>query len=202
MRRFYLASIALTVVLFLSKSVVAGSITYNVIDYPDQQDGYHVSGTITTDGTIGALTASNFLSWSLLVTNGSESHLISSADPGPGPQVTVVGDVEATASTLYLPTDVPVDQLNYILILRGGTNRIQWATVNFPPLPDAYFYSGTRPPENRVFWEHVFDIDAPGFIVASAVPEPSSIISLATALALGAGVLRRRQGAAVRSTRD
>lgn len=29
----------------------AGSITYNLVDMPDYQNGYTVSGSITTDGT-------------------------------------------------------------------------------------------------------------------------------------------------------
>ena len=65
MRRF-LSAVAVLALFFVSGgSIVAGDITYSIVNDPIDQNGYTLSGTITTDGTIGALAPSDFLSWQI-----------------------------------------------------------------------------------------------------------------------------------------
>jgi hypothetical protein len=48
----------------------AGPITYDWVDYPPLENGYTVSGTITTDGNTGTLAASDITSWTLQISQG------------------------------------------------------------------------------------------------------------------------------------
>ena len=47
----WLAITAIHLTCFAPDASAASPITYNLIDYPALQNGYHVSGHITTDGT-------------------------------------------------------------------------------------------------------------------------------------------------------
>ena len=52
--------------------VGAGSITYNVVNYPSLQNGYTVSGTITTNGNHGtSLPGTDITSWDIKITMGT-----------------------------------------------------------------------------------------------------------------------------------
>jgi hypothetical protein len=44
-----------------------GGITYNLVNYATLQNGYTVSGTITTDGAIGTITNENVDKWDISV---------------------------------------------------------------------------------------------------------------------------------------
>jgi hypothetical protein len=76
-----------------------GSITYNIQIYPDNQSGYTLSGTITTDGTIGTLTAANITAWSWSVT-GPSSYEQSSQTPTAA--ISYAVDLTATATSITL----------------------------------------------------------------------------------------------------
>jgi hypothetical protein len=51
------------------QEVCAGQIVYNIVNYPDDQGGLDVSGTITTDGNKGILDASDIVAWSVTIDN-------------------------------------------------------------------------------------------------------------------------------------
>ena len=54
----------LVAISLIPTEVGADSITYNVVNYPALQNGYTVSGTITTNGAIGtALPSTDIMSW-------------------------------------------------------------------------------------------------------------------------------------------
>ena len=70
-RRSALAAAYLSVAVFLLASVsnaCAVTITYDLVNYPSDQNGWTLSGFITTDGTIGAITRADILSWSFTAT--------------------------------------------------------------------------------------------------------------------------------------
>jgi hypothetical protein len=54
----------------------AEPITYNIVNYPLDQNEWTLSGSITTDGTmgnetLGSLNAANIIAWSYTITNPS-----------------------------------------------------------------------------------------------------------------------------------
>jgi hypothetical protein len=73
---FALLSLILSLCPFAS--LRAGPITYDLNNYPDQQNGWTLSGTITTDGTIGTLTYNNIMAWNFTETKGTTVYGLSS----------------------------------------------------------------------------------------------------------------------------
>ena len=55
------AILAVAFILAMGDSIASASITYTLVDYLSDQNGYILSGTITTDGNSGLLTADDFL---------------------------------------------------------------------------------------------------------------------------------------------
>ena len=55
-------------------------------------DGWTLSGTITTDGTIGTIQATNILSWTWTISGGGSSVTVSSTDPGAAVAISDVSD--------------------------------------------------------------------------------------------------------------
>ena len=68
MRRNLPSMSLLISVLIFAVPVARGNITYNIVnDLPDQ-NGYSLSGTIVTDGTMGAISSSDVVSWQYEIT--------------------------------------------------------------------------------------------------------------------------------------
>ncbi len=86
---------------------VGGSITYHIENYAALQNGYTLSGTITTDGMIGTLTDADITAWSFSVT-GPTSYQLTSQSPG---ATVVVVNLTATASALTLAPPAQTDRL-------------------------------------------------------------------------------------------
>ena len=91
--------------LTLASSAWAGDITYNIVNYPDNQadqnggiDG--VSGTITTDGNLGTLTQSDILSYNWTI--GYSTGTYTNSFPAGGGGLSASG-LLATSSQLLLP---------------------------------------------------------------------------------------------------
>jgi hypothetical protein len=61
----------------LATSSAKADITYNIVDYPADQNGHTVSGSITTDGHIGPLSSSDIKSWTVTI----DSTTFASTDP-------------------------------------------------------------------------------------------------------------------------
>src|SRR3954471_3003930 len=84
-KRLVLAVALLGLVVGATGQVRAGSITYQLVNYPAFQRGWTLSGFITTDGTLGAIgndVSNHALSWTWTVTNPSQpSFTLTSADP-------------------------------------------------------------------------------------------------------------------------
>ncbi len=98
MHRFTQQAVMLFTLLTLPPAVMADR-TYNLLNGLTVPSGYTLSGTITTDGTIGTIEAANILSWTWTITNGVSSFTASSTGPG---DVTTPG-ITATGAALVLP---------------------------------------------------------------------------------------------------
>ena len=180
----------------------ADTITYNIVDYPASETDLinpgtdSVSGTITTDGTIGpldfshivggsltfaspnatsteplnlALSSGNFVAspTQLLVTPGDSSSLVAGINPNP-----VYPDF-----TVLFSNNAPSTYFDGILY---GTHLFA--------LPDAEFLDPPQQPDTGSIGENN------PWIIAQTVPEPASITLLGSAL-LGLRLvhLRRRR---------
>ena len=88
MQKTTLRAMTLFTLLTLPQAVLAGSITYDIVNYPDLQNGWTLSGTITTDATMGPITQLDITSWTWSITkvvdNIVRDYTFRSTDPGGG----------------------------------------------------------------------------------------------------------------------
>jgi hypothetical protein len=213
-------------VLVLSGRASAG-ITYSIVQYPQYQvdlnnqvTKYDLLGTITTDGTLGQLAPSNILSWQISSTAEDNSRSVVWNSSDSTTSVEIVGQVNATPTTIEVPRfEVVVPNvfnrfsLNGLLldqIIPNGTghpqNKLSWYTGSFGTTPFLHEYFGFLSPRNAPLsapWISQDGIFRPLFlpdttgpiIVATAVPEPSSAILFGLAVGVGICRIRRNRSA-------
>jgi len=172
-----------------------GNITYLLKNYPGDQNGNTISGSITTDGVIGTLTASDIKSWSIKI----DSTTFSSSDPDAH---TTVALLEATPTTLTLPQQTPTSCIPEVILLIAKPHSqppqmAEWNQVTNTPL-----YSGVS--AGALDW-NTFQpsIGGTGPWLIASVPEPTAAVLMGIGLgSVIACVLvrkrraQRRQGAA------
>jgi hypothetical protein len=127
MRR-YLGIILFAVVALASPTVVsANDITYNV----NQTEGvFGVTGTVTTDGTIGTLSTSDIAAWDLTLSSPGYWPAIS-LDTANSTATVVGGALSASASQLAF--DFTFGGSNSYLSFSDPTDVSWWDTVSQPP---------------------------------------------------------------------
>jgi probable HAF family extracellular repeat protein len=146
------------------------------VDYPALENGYTLTGTITTDGATGVLSGSDVVNWNVNISQGNT--LLTHADPSTG-FIQSCNNLHADATGLWLPEGAPGTKIFNVVDgnLQSDTVVIQY---NFGTISD--FYTGQWP-GNGVLWN--YNLGNPNqitgnFIVATpeAVPEPASIALL------------------------
>jgi hypothetical protein len=172
MHRFTLQAVMLFTLLTLPPAVMAAR-TYDLQSGPSLPMGWTLSGTITTDGTIGTIQATNILSWTWTMTSGVSSFTVSSTDPGAA--VWTSTGITSTGAALLVPYlgsigfdgpggalqwDNPDNQTQY--------NQVQWgvSTGGFGG-PGVSWWQGMPAP-----WSLAGQIASASPV---AVPEPSPL---------------------------
>jgi len=201
MRHLSFAALTLCLLLALPRTTRAGQITYDIQNYPADQSGHTVSGTITTDGTIGPLAVADITSWVVTFDN---TFTFRSTDQG---SFTVVeGAVQATPTSITLSNP------------SAGVNALE-LDITPPQGGQIAYQRGPQVPGGTPYY-HAFELDQllwltfnptlggpdPWILAvasASVVPEPSSLwmAGIATSVGLAYGWSRhrrdqRRQGSA------
>jgi hypothetical protein len=171
--------VAGTVALLQVAPSYADPITYNLVNYPTEQNGWTLSGTITTDGTLGIIQIESFQAATWTITKGDESYTSVAELEIPNTAI----DILATSTDLRLhPT---LDTTMLALSSNANFTLIEWTKG---------FYIGETP-EWVEAWESPSSPSAfvqNHYIIASTVPEPSTLALLsASALCLLAYAWRR-----------
>ncbi len=161
-----------------------GDITYNLVNYQSYQEGWTLSGSITTDGTLGILTERNIISWTWTVTYPSFNSYTYASDGIYS--VEVIKNLQASAYELYVPVQINSGQNEVALELAsptpaGGISVLGWITPS-----STGFITGLYQAQDTslpfLFWYQIAPpATGPGgslIIAGSAppVPEPSSIV--------------------------
>jgi hypothetical protein len=188
-RALLLASLSLFLTVCLAAESMGGPITYNIESYAALQNGYTLSGTITTDGTIGTLARANVTSWSFSVT-GPTSYQLTSLTPTAG---FVLDNLTATATSLTLAP--PTADQESLLSFQGGSFGSTITNLGYDrnpvnpgeggPATDAYSSFNGTGAASGISWRDVVD-NPPGLqlggstwviatVTGSAVPEPSTL---------------------------
>jgi hypothetical protein len=178
-RTFLLAALGLGVV--VTPTSHGASIVYTFQSYNSLQNGYTLSGTITTDGTIGALAPANITAWSYTITNGTTTD----HESGGGNDVYVTG---VTVSATSISMGVSSGSSNFpnnLVFTNGFVGLLEYTRTppsNAPGFGDSY---QAFSPNASLFWSASAS-NPPGLSLggntwiiaanlAQAVPEPGSL---------------------------
>ena len=184
-RSWALAALAVFAAVCVNNTTKAG-ITYDLVNLPSEQTGYNLTGSITTNGTLGGLSSSDIVSWLFSVTNGTNTYSNSSTADG----YLYLANVTATSSDLLVGSSGR--------LLLGVQTRIDW--IKNVASYAAYASNGSGGSFN--IWHRTspsFSVDGSSWIVATAAT-PSNVpeIDLASfgsafALLIGSlGLVERR----------
>lgn len=182
-------------VLLASVTNARADITYNIVNYPTNQNAWTLNGTITTDGSLGYIGASAITAWAWSVTQGSSSFSLSNNSSGAfindfSIQSSSPTGIYATSQALQLAPygDFELDSQTSVL------NVLCWENYNYPIVQYYAYYNMWA--GGPICWD-VSDsqyIPTNNYVIATAqpTPEPSTTALLASAL-LGLGLVYLRQ---------
>jgi len=167
----------LSTLLTLPQAVLAGSMTYGIVDYPADQNGWALSGAITTDGKTGVLAPSDILSWTWTISTNFHGELIvftaSSSDFNSAISST---GLEATTKHIEVPPGGALGMFDPIM--EGLLIEYNNAPPMGPSTYYSYVYGGAGP--GRAYPWFTLNPTMGGtdpWIIAS-VPEPSTLYLL------------------------
>jgi hypothetical protein len=177
---------------------LAGS-TYNIQNYPALQNGWTLSGTITTDGAIGFIQASDITSWAWTVTSGGDTFTFKSTDPQAGlllPSDTLRANSEDLLLTLPSGFEFLTEAAELAYVSRGTPLTITSAAVLLPLPFDVLWNTEISTPPGLDAW-------AIASRSTSAVPEPCTLYLLGFGAAFGSlYVVGRKRRAGRTATTD
>ncbi len=189
---------AVTLLIASSSRQARGDITYQLVNNPAYQSGWTLSGSITTDGTLGAISTTDIMSWTWTATNAGGTFTITGSSTIPIIDYTYAVTLQATASELTIPYSTSAAlQLFYTPPAwpSPGTEiwGLTWYGGQLPPSPtdqhptyygdDLFVYQPTPPylPLEDYGWDNLLPPpNGPNdtYVIATtaSVPEPSTIV--------------------------
>lgn len=189
-RPTFMARAAVALAVLAPLAAHAGLITYTLNDDPVLQNNYHLVGTITTDGHLGAWNANHIVAWevSLFDPSSNLAFSINSSTPGATLQAFTGDGITSTETSLSVLAGIG----GFILAANptGNANRIGYS----PSTDPGRFFGNTA--GGAIRWNHViptgtsFEIGTADAVVA-AVPEPSTIALSLAGLGLAGWISRR-----------
>jgi hypothetical protein len=176
--------------LLTGSATAANALTY-VVD--GSIGGGSVSGTISTNGAIGTLAASDITGWSLVVTgNGGASATLDTLNSS---VFLGGGAVTADASNIYFDFTKNNAAPSYLLFqqsFQSGSAYVCAANADYALTP--CYYGASAVPENFASASAAYSVPNGNLVVASiaAVPEPATWAMMIGGLAIVGASLRRR----------
>jgi hypothetical protein len=184
---------------------------YDIVNYPEPQNGYTLSGQIVTDINSGTLSPANIVSWSWTVTGGVGAPFTSSSTDA-GTSVTIIGEVDISAGSISIPTPHFTDSIGVLQFNDGSGADLGYGLTN-TGIATTLNWSAAGPGGtggSDIFWDvGPFVVPSEGiplpWVVADAqsTPEPTTITLLASGFLAFGGfglVRRRRRGRATEPT--
>lgn len=189
----------------LISGLQAAPITYAFVNNTAYQNEYSLSGSITTDGTLGPLSSSNITNWTWAVTKAG-TNTVAFTESG---TYATVGRIEASATQFTLLAGSGFD--GAAVQLDGALGSLSWgryAEQNYgggyiQPASEFYRAAGSTSGGYKNFWKNSVEGTLPlnstaegAWIIAgestSTVPEPSTYGLLFAGFTLAVVAMRRR----------
>jgi hypothetical protein len=200
LRSTVLAVFSLALLLGVVPGVIGGTITYDFVDYPNYQNGYNISGYVTTDGFIGIASqpggASHILSFSLTVTQGGAT--VETISSSTGGLFQTNNDGFILTPTSILPYLSGPNQSGGIA-LRSSSGFPLYGNAGFASTNQqiTLFYTG----QFSSLWDRTIPGDSNPIATVASVPEPGCLtLALAGVAAMAWAGWRRRRAAATLPT--
>jgi hypothetical protein len=168
MRHFFVASFVLVLLSALPRSARA-DLVYEIQNYPAEQNNATLTGTTTTDGTIGALKSNNVLSWTWTITpDGGTATTFSSTD---GNATMIVGTPVASSTQITVAVSQVLDLYNSQMLSSEG---LEWdrgpAQIYRGGIPTGDVWSDSKSGSDTLGGVNPWVIA----VAATAAPEPSA----------------------------
>jgi hypothetical protein len=185
----------------LISGLQAAPITYSFVNNAAFQSGYTLSGSITTDGTIGELSYGNFAGWSFTITETATS-LVKLSDSSPLNAFS--NRIVASATQLTLPNPTGSLEKRFLALL-GAQGTLAWSrspSIGSGASGDPAREEYGALDGNDIYWNNDAEslslsstADGSWIIAeasAAAVPEPSTYGLLFGGFTLAVVAMRRR----------
>jgi hypothetical protein len=175
-RALLAALLALSLTCCSATNSMGGSIVYNIQNYADLQNGFTLSGTITTDGTIGTLTSADVTAWSFSVA-GPTQYQLTSQNPG---AFLVVSNLTASATELSLAHTNTIGLIEGLTLV--GPQPTAFPILSYQRIPGADVYTsfgdqGANSWSDFAPFPPGLSLGGSTWIIATAatVPEPGTL---------------------------
>jgi hypothetical protein len=191
--------------MFFTTAQLRADLIYQLKSYPLDQGGHTLSGTITTDGTIGDLGATDFPLGYYNFRPQFGGHIKSATyqiDNDPLYNVTEIPnawcEVVATATQILVYPGNPYVSTNSPFVLYTNVPSVGvWDIEWFNSRSDTTHYYGSDRASGTV-WQtvspsHITMGPNYSWVIATIVPEPATLVFLVTALLGFAGFVRVRR---------
>jgi hypothetical protein len=181
-----------------ARAAAAADLTYSLVSYPNSK-GYVAYGTITTDGQIGTILGPNLpdngghiISWSWIATNGT--YTVGGSSAGGEPLSTGPLGLTATADALALQYPPEAfgagENQNGLAFGDGSADFLDYLAEYYGPgvgSPAGYndIFQGGSNATGHTFQAVNYlgtQLPATNLLVATAIPEPTALLGLLTAL--------------------
>jgi hypothetical protein len=174
-----------------TRTAKAGNITYNLANYPADQSGFTLTGSITTDGKMGTLSGANILSWSVTI----DSTTFTSSDPS-SDTIVKGSNLQATAKLLTFDPTLTVPPAILDFVVENIPDSLKWESATI--LVGHNFSSAYVAVTNGSFDWSTKNPQMGGtnpWVIGTAVPEPSAAIlaGLAAVSVVACVLVRKRR---------
>ena len=188
MTRLLFATVFPILLIAAARAGEAGQITYTIQNYPADQNGASLTGSITTDGVMGNLAAADILSWTWTVTpQGGTPFTFSSSDADARPPL-IDGSVVASQSSITIGAAAP-GSFNELRLFDVGPGEAESDLGYLRNGPSDTLYesdiAAATPTTVRATSTPAMGGTDPWVIAmaGSAVPEPSGAVLLSLGIA-------------------